>query len=856
MSAGMQAVVRVLAMACCVVACVASTAQARPVAFWPLDEGKGEVARDLSGNWNDGIVRGAKWCEGKVGAGLRFGGAGSDNYVEVPDSETLELNSAFTIQFWWQKESGGVQIFFRKGRQSKRYNYYAYLEGDLHFTVTDSDGENYGVSAAAPPNGWHHMGFVYDGQSLMICVDGQVAAASDIGQVTLFTDDSSLLIGTYSPGYKYPLGGVLDEFLISDEGLRPDRFQKEVAQARSLERREVSVETFEPAQGALVLAKDSKPGATIVIRKGASRLQLDPALELRRYIEKITGARLPIRDDGEEVTGNLILVGESRRTEEMGLPGVAPKGDSFVIKATPGRLILLGNDQVMAGNEGFAFIPGKCKWGTSNAVHAFLHDYCGVRWFMPGKLGEVVPHEAALEVPEIDAQEQPFRTYALGSLWRDGCNSWSRRNLLGSSVFIHHSGGHLWYSLIPEKRYFAEHPDWFALRDGRRMGEGNHLCTSNKEMFAAALANLRAIYDQGYEWVELGQTDGYQRCRCAACEAMDEYRDPSGYWVPGRPADRIHLFHAALAGGIRESHPDRKVLIIAYGPTGEVPRMLDHFGDNVVVEFTHDPPELLARWSKFHNRFTAYVYWFGLYQRIGYGPKSSPWRVASEVRRLKAAGAEAFYLCGGGECWGTEAPSYYLVSQLLRNPELDEQEVLHEFCTGLFGEAGDSMEEFFRAFLSSADDYRQLGSIEVKPGVPYRGKSRTPAEVYLHSFDEDTMKRSQSFLESAMAHAPNETARRRVRFFHDGFEYVRLTWLALQHAEEWEREKSDETWATLVATTKEREYFVKELLARQAGNGGDLPPVFDASLEQLLYGPRGEYRSLFEKATGTDEEEG
>lgn len=845
-------IVGALTVACSVLACAGGSAYARPVAFLPLDEGSGAVTHDLSGNWNDGILHGPTWCEGKVGAGLRFGGAGADDYVQVADSEALQLASAFTIQFWWKKESSGVQIFFRKGAPGKRYNYYAYLEGELHLSVTGTDGQNYAASAPAPADGWHQMAFVYDGQSLRICVDGKMAGSRDTGKVSLFTDEAPLMIGTHSGGYKYPLAGVLDEFLVSDEGLAVERLEEELAQARSAERREMTVETFQPASGVLVLAKDGKAGATIVIRKGASRLQIGPALELREYLHKITGARLPVRDDGEQLTGNLILVGESLLTAEMKLPGRALDGDAFVIKSAPGRLVLLGHDEVMADSETFAFSPGRCKWGTSNAVHAFLRDCCGVRWFMPGKLGEVVPVQPVLEVPAMDHREQPFRTYVLGSLWRNDCKSWSRRNLLGSSVFIHHRGGHLWYSLIPEKQYFAEHPDWFALREGKRVGQGNHLCTTNEEMFAEALANLKAIYAEGYEWVELGQTDGYQRCRCPACEALDEYRDPSGYWVPERPADRIHLFHAALAERIGEAYPDRKVLIIAYGPTGEVPDKLDGFGDNVVIEFTHDPPELLERWKQFHDRFTAYVYWFGLYQMMGYGPKSSPWHVASELRRLKASGVEAYYLCGGGECWGTEAPCYYVVSRLLRNPELSAAELLREFCTGLFGDAGPAMEEFFRAFLSAADEYRRLASIEVKPGVPYRGERRTPDAVYRDCFDEAALARCAGLLERARAEAPDEAARRRIGFFRDGFEYVRLTALAFRRAKAWEESKDAETRAALDEMVKQREAFVRKLLERQATNGADLPPVFQGSLEQLLDGPRGEYKRLLAtQAEGT-----
>ena len=61
------------------------------VGIWLLDEGKGEVAKDTSGNGNDGKVVGAEWVKGKIGMALAFdasnqleipASAGTDNYVD------------------------------------------------------------------------------------------------------------------------------------------------------------------------------------------------------------------------------------------------------------------------------------------------------------------------------------------------------------------------------------------------------------------------------------------------------------------------------------------------------------------------------------------------------------------------------------------------------------------------------------------------------------------------------------------------------------------------------------------------------------------------------------------------------
>lgn len=817
-------------------------AGAEVVGYWPMDAGEGMLAHDRAAAGNDAVIFGPQWAKGHDGGGLRFGGAGADDYLVIAGEPGLALEDGFTLQLWWLKESGGVQILFRKGGHD-RYTCYAYLEGALHFSVVDIEGESHAVEAPAPHDGWHHLAFTCGEKQMAIVIDGEITATGQVPGTRLLSTPAPLLIGTYSPGYRYCLGGVIDDLCISDGPLPPAELSAELDRARDLAPPQVSARHFEPDRGTLVLAKDGAPGATIVIAEDASPLQLQPALELRRCLRRMTGARLPMTTAAQAPDGDLILVGASRLTDDLDLAEDLA-GDEFVIRAEPGRLILLGHDALLGGDAGSAFNPGRCKCGTSNAVHAFLHDHCGARWLMPGRLGEVLPEHSTLEVPAMHRREQPWRTYSLGSLSRE--RDWAACHLIGSRVFIRHRGGHLWYSLVPEEQHFAEHPEWFALIDGRRRGQGNHLCTTNPELFNLALHELRAIFDAGYEWVELGQTDGYQRCRCPECEALDVYRETVGYWVPGVPADRVHLFHHALARAIAESHPGRTVLIISYGPTGEVPDAIESFGENVAIEFTHSPQALIDRWTDYHDRFTAYVYWFGLYQRMGFGPKSSPQHVADEVQRMRRAGVEAFYLCGGGECWATEAPGYYVYSRLQRDPELQADGLVDEFCQALFGPAAEAMREYFDTLYRAAERYRQVTRHEPEMGEPFRGRRLETSEVYGECFPPAMMAECAALLDRAEAQADDEDERRRIAYFRDGFHFIRLTAECFRSLQRWRENPGPRTRDAHRELLAQREQFVHAMLQRDAARGGDLPPVFKASREVLLHGPRNRYEELSE----------
>src|SRR5579859_1143201 len=84
-----------------------------------------------------------------------------------------------------------------------------------------------------------------------------------------------------------------------------------------------------PSSAAVTLVRNGKPNAVIVVAKPALTASPDlkpdkihdapsvaskvaaAARDLQVYVEKITGAKLPIVGDDKEPAGNLILVGKS-----------------------------------------------------------------------------------------------------------------------------------------------------------------------------------------------------------------------------------------------------------------------------------------------------------------------------------------------------------------------------------------------------------------------------------------------------------------------------------------------------------------------------------------------------------------
>ena len=167
----------------------------------------------------------------------------------------------------------------------------------------------------------------------------------------------------------------------------------------------------------LTLVSGGEPNAVIVTASGASEAERFAADEIQKYIQKITGAKLKILTDDENAEGNLILIGRTKITSELGVDVDSdfPNDDPFIIKTIRNRLILLG----------------KGDRGTVYSVYTFLEDYTRCRWVMPGEAGEQIPKKETITVSHIDRIEEPEFEFRIAGGFRSADYiDWAFKNKL------------------------------------------------------------------------------------------------------------------------------------------------------------------------------------------------------------------------------------------------------------------------------------------------------------------------------------------------------------------------------------------------------------------------------------------
>ena len=156
------------------------------VLLYTFESGTGKVVKDLSEHKNDGELMGPKWGEGNPGGGLVFGGNAPRDFVEIPDSESLDLIEGLTVEMWLYLEAwstaGGTGA-------TKELAYKVGPRSDKKVLIRMTTGaQAWGAAVVAgktdmPLKKWTHIAGTYDAKSgeAKIYIDGVLDGEGKIG---------------------------------------------------------------------------------------------------------------------------------------------------------------------------------------------------------------------------------------------------------------------------------------------------------------------------------------------------------------------------------------------------------------------------------------------------------------------------------------------------------------------------------------------------------------------------------------------------------------------------------------------------------------------------------------------------
>jgi hypothetical protein len=196
------------------------------VAAYSFNEGSGATLGDSSGAGNSGVIAGATWTSGgKYGGALSFDGV--NDWVTVPDSDSLDLTTGLTLEAWVKPSAtkDWPTVIQKENAPNLAYSLYANSDAGLgnkpsaHLWIAGSD-RNIRGGGTLPVGTWSHVAMTYDGATLRLFVNAlQVAALVQSGPIT--TSTGALRIGGNSLFANEFFKGLIDEVRIYNRALGP-----------------------------------------------------------------------------------------------------------------------------------------------------------------------------------------------------------------------------------------------------------------------------------------------------------------------------------------------------------------------------------------------------------------------------------------------------------------------------------------------------------------------------------------------------------------------------------------------------------------------------------------------------------
>ncbi len=427
--------------------------------------------------------------------------------------------------------------------------------------------------------------------------------------------------------------------------------------------------------------------------------------ELQKYLQLLSGEPLRVdflQNGHSRAKAGDICVGKS--VESLNALGLSAWSD-----LRPDEVLYKVDDQ------GVLWLAGEGRRGALYAVYEFLEKEYGVRFFTEDC--ELLPKTAgALTLPARGASHRyapPFISrVAFYQTLLEGPAAFSAKCRSNFQKVPGYKGipaewgdsdsiigfCHTMNYLVPEQ-HFARHPEWFALRDGKRMaGPRSQLCLTNPEMrrllIQNTLAELRKDAGQSH-FISVSQNDNQRYCQCPRCNAFVA--------AHGNLTDLLLDCVNQVADAVAREFPGVYVETLAYLYTRQPPKTIMP-RDNVAIRYctieAHSLQPLespqnaaltqeMLQWTKVAKQLLVwnYVTDFAKY----YLPHPNLHCLQQDTQFFRSCNVIHLFQQGAYNGLGSAADladlRIYLISRLLWNPDEDPQKLIDEFLKNYYGPA-------------------------------------------------------------------------------------------------------------------------------------------------------------------------
>lgn len=569
---------------------------------------------------------------------------------------------------------------------------------------------------------------------------------------------------------------------------------------------------------AFTLVKQGEPAAQVIVPENADKVEMAGANDLIEFVGKMSDAKLTLVKAGEELDASK---GQIRVGKALAEP----------VKEVLDKVANYPSGYIIAVRGNTLYLAGQSPLATSFACTELL-ERLGCRWYLPGELGEVYPTKYTLEFTGPDITDKP--DFEPRWLRLDG--TWSRRNKLGGPGV---PAAHSFHGFV-HRDEFEQHPDWFPLRNGQRVG-GGQLCLSNPELIQRIIERAKGYFKSHPDAVgmSLGPNDGRGWCECDACEAMDSGRtDP--FAKDRDVVDRQIKMMNQVAEAVHKDYPGKKFGFYVYSNYQLPPLTVTpdksilpvfapitycrlHSMFNPKCPHRNAVRVMYEGWAQHELEMHYRGYTFNLaglqtpFQCFYKWIEDMPWMYEHNMRGFFPESIQS---------WSANGAQFWLATKLAWRVKQDPHQVIEEFCNGLFGPAGKTMDRYFWRMADA-----------VRDADCHTGNDTNYPDIYTPSI----MKAGARDLKRAARQAKTPREGQCVKLFQLGHDYLQAFLDMQEYQNQFEFVKSKEALDRLVTIREDLIKWDPRFLSYRAAR----------NYLRRFWGPAVE--QAYEKTTGGNE---
>lgn len=461
------------------------------------------------------------------------------------------------------------------------------------------------------------------------------------------------------------------------------------------------------AVGDVVLVKDGKSCAEIVLPKDAWDVEKYAAEEFVHFLKKSTGAELPVvRMGDEKQSAAKVLIGRAAALDSL------PQWKGRVV-SKDGALRIAGGD-----DKSFSRKSNGRACGTLYAVYEFFDRELNLKFLWPDDEGggTAIDSRRSVVVKDCDYMyTPPFESVNIRHLPVEYVRRAAR--VVASPVrYPEGGGGHAFVKWF--KKYGESHPDFFEMLNGKRnVQSGTSMCVANPAFHneivriwrEACKKNPKIKYD-----INACENDTAGRCTCPMCIA---WNDP-GVDPAKDVSARYARFYKALYDLASKTDPSVRVFGYAYANYKNAPRGVI-LPENVNISYVPDSDHPFDEATR--KRVIGGIKgWQKTGCTLNYRPNlldgyTMPHEISTdyytEFQEMRKARMKRIDVDGPNPTFGTQGPFLYILCRMMVRPDMSLNALMDEYCSA-FGPAKDAVRDYWgfwaRHVIEHAKEFHEI----------------------------------------------------------------------------------------------------------------------------------------------------